>query len=279
MSLRYALYVLRTNPRYMVGIAIVLLVVLGGALAPWITPYDPVEARLDHVLLPPGPDHWMGTDRSGMDIFTRVVWAPRIDLAIAISAVLISVLIGVPLGLLAGYERGFVGTAISRGSDVLQAFPIFVLAMGFMAVTGGNVHNVIWVLGFVNVPVYLKLVRAQVLSLREREFVEAARAIGLGKRDILFRELLPNALAPCFVQLSVNVGLNILLAAGLSFIGAGVPVPAAEWGIMIAIGAEDLITGHWWPSLFPGIAMGVTVMGFALLGEFFGEIADPAKRR
>jgi peptide/nickel transport system permease protein len=161
---------------------------------------------------------------------------------------------------------------------VIQAFPVFVLAMSIMAITGANVTNVIWVLGFISIPVYLKLVRGQVLSLREREFIEAARCIGSRPRDILFRELLPNAVPPCFVQLSVNIGWNVLLTAGLSFIGAGVRVPKAEWGSMIGIGAEGLITGYWWSSLLPGLVMGLTVLGFALLGDFVGEVLDPAKR-
>ncbi len=275
----YALQVLHTTPRYGVGVAILVVVVLAAVLAPWLGHYDPVEARLSDTLEPPTWRHWFGTDRSGMDVFTRVLWAPRIDLGIAIAAVALSVGIGVPAGLVAGYYRGVLASGLSRLSDVVQAFPVFVLAMAFMAVTGANVRNVVWVLGFISVPVYLKLVRSEVLSLREREFVEAARSIGTGNASILFRELLPNAVAPCVVQLSVNVGWNILLTAGLSFIGAGVPVPEPEWGIMVAIGAEDLVTGHWWPSVFPGVAMGLTVLGFALVGEFLGQVIDPLKRR
>ena len=276
---KYAWWLLRTTPRFVLGVSVLLLVILGATLAPWLGHYDPVEARLSDTLEPPTSRHWFGTDRSGMDVFTRVLWAPRIDLGIAIGAVVLSVGVGVPAGLVAGYKRGLVANALSRLSDVVQAFPVFVLAMAFMAVTGASVRNVVWVLGFISIPVYLKLVRSEVLSLREREFVEAARSIGTTTTGILFRELLPNAVGTCVVQLSVNVGWNILLTAGLSFIGAGVPVPEPEWGIMIAIGAEDLVTGHWWPSVFPGAAMGLTVLGFALVGEFFGQVLDPLKRR
>lgn len=274
----YALYVLGRNPSHVAGLLIVLTIFVLTLFVPWLTPYHPEEARLKDALQPPSATHWFGTDRSGMDILTRVLYAPRIDLGIGISAVIISVVLGVPLGLIAGYSRGLLGEVVSRISDVIQAFPVFVLAMSIMAITGANVTNVIWVLGFISIPVYLKLVRAQVLSLREREFIEAARCIGSKNSDILFRELLPNAVAPCFVQLSVNIGWNVLLTAGLSFIGAGVRVPKAEWGAMIGVGAEDLITGYWWSSLFPGLVMGLTVLGFGLLGEFLGEVLDPAKR-
>jgi peptide/nickel transport system permease protein len=275
----YASWLLWRTPRYSFGLAILLFVLLSSTLAPWLSHYNPVEAQLSDALEPPSLNHWFGTDRSGMDVFTRVLWAPRIDLTIAISAVILSVGLGVPAGLVAGYKRGLVASILSRLSDVIQAFPVFVLAMAFMAVTGANVRNVMWVLGLISIPVYLKLVRSEVLSLREREFVEAARSIGTSTTGILFRELLPNSTSPCVVQLSVNIGWNILLTAGLSFIGAGVPVPAPEWGVMIAIGAEDMVTGQWWPSVFPGLAMGLTVLGFALAGEYLGDVLDPLKRR
>jgi peptide/nickel transport system permease protein len=276
--LNYAWWLLRKTPRYSVGVAILLFVLLSSVLGPWFDRYDPVEARLSDALEHPSLHHWFGTDRSGMDVFTRILWAPRIDLGIAISAVLLSVCFGVPLGLVAGYGRGVVASLLSRLSDVIQAFPVFVLAMAFVAVAGANVRNVVWVLGIISIPVYLKLTRSEVLSLREREFIEAARSVGSSTTDILFRELLPNSIHSCVVQLSVNVGWNILLTAGLSFIGAGVPIPQPEWGVMIAIGAEDMITGQWWPSVFPGLAMGLTVLGFALAGEYLGHVLDPLKR-
>jgi peptide/nickel transport system permease protein len=227
----------------------------------------------------------MGTDVSGMDIFSRVIYSGRIDLTIALFGTLFSLLIGSPLGLIAGYFSGtkgvwgWISEGIMRSADVLQAFPVFVLAIGLVAALGQSVRNVIFAIAFVNAPIYLRLLRTQALSLRERRFVEAARVAGNSELRIVFRHILPNAAAPAIVQLSVTMGWAVLLTAGLSFVGAGVEVPTPEWGSMIAVGAQNMITGQWWPALFPGIAIALTVLGFALVGDSLEFMLDPVRRR
>ena len=267
------------------GYVLVVAIILLSLFAPLIAPYDPEQANPDAVLVPPSSSHVMGTDVSGMDVFSRVIYSGRIDLTIAVFGTLVSVLIGLPLGLIAGYFSGtkgvwgWISEGLMRAADVLQAFPVFVLAIALVAALGASVRNVIIAIAFVNAPIYLRLLRTQALSLRERRFVEAARVAGSSELRIVFRHILPNAAAPAIVQLSVNMGWAVLLTAGLSFVGAGVQVPTPEWGSMIAIGAQNMITGQWWPALFPGIAVALTVLGFALVGDSLELMLDPVRRR
>jgi peptide/nickel transport system permease protein len=165
-----------------------------------------------------------------------------------------------------------------RISDLVQSFPVFILAMAAVIVAGNDVTSIIYVIALVNAPIYVRLVRAEILSLRERTFVEAAVALGESGRTVVFRHLLPNAYGPILSNASITVGMSMLLTAGLSFIGAGVRVPTPEWGSMIAIGAPNVVTGEWWPSVFPGIALSLTVFGFALLGDSLAKITDPTRR-
>jgi peptide/nickel transport system permease protein len=279
------LLVLRTHPLYGLGYLLVLTVVIFAIFAPFIAPFDPERADPAVVLVPPGGEHLFGTDVSGMDVFSRVVYSARIDLTIAVLGTLLSLVVGSPLGLIAGYFSGargvwgWVSEGLMRAADVLQAFPVFVLAIALVAALGQSARNVILAIAFVNAPIYLRLLRTQALSLRERRFVEAARVAGNSEMRIVFRHVLPNASAPAIVQLSVNVGWAVLLTAGLSFVGAGVRVPTPEWGSMIAIGAQNMITGQWWPALFPGVAIALTVLGFALVGDSLELMLDPVRRR
>jgi peptide/nickel transport system permease protein len=162
---------------------------------------------------------------------------------------------------------------------VLQAFPVFVFAIAVVAVLGQSLYSVVIAVAFVNTPIYLRLMRSQVLSVRRMRYVEAAYVAGVSDTKILMRHVIPNSLAPVLAQLSVNIGWAILLTAGLSFIGAGVEAPTPEWGSMIAMGYQNIITGHWWPSIFPGLALALTVFGFALIGSSIEILADPARRR
>ena len=220
----------------------------------------------------------MGTDSNGMDVFSRVIASPRTDLTIAILGTLGAIVLGVPLGLIAGYYRGFLSELLMRMSDIVQSFPVFLLGMALVVVTGQEIKNVVYVVATINCPIYVRLVRSQVLFLRERPFIEAARALGGRDRWLIREHILPNSIGPVVANASITIGWAILLTAGLSFIGAGVRVPTPEWGSMIAVGAKNVYTGEWWPSVFPGVALAVTVLGFALLGEALVHVTDPTRR-
>ena len=250
-----------------VAAALILLQLVCIVFADVIAPYSPVEANPLDSLLPPSIEHLFGTDVSGMDIFSRIVHATRIDLVIAVSAVLVAVLLGVPIGLLVGYYRGWLSAITMRLLDFLQSFPVFVLGMALVSVLGQEIYNVALVLALLFLPVFARLVRAEVLSLAERPFVVAARCSGATDLEIIFRHIMPNAVAPAIVQISISIGMTILLTAGLSFIGAGVRMPLPEWGLMVSIGAQQMILGIWWVSLFPGLAIIISVLSFALLGD------------
>lgn len=279
-TLRYFGFYLRQSRGAMLGLLIVGVMLLLVLVAPLVATHDPRQANPKDFLQAPSRDHWFGTDASGLDIYSRVLYAPRIDMVIAVAGVALSVLIGCPLGVFVGYyPSGFLSGLIMRVMDFLQSLPIFIMAMALVAALGQDITNVIYVLTVFNVPVFVRLMRSEALSLREIEYIEAARCAGNSDRRIVFRHLLPNALAPALIQVSVSIGAAILLTAGLSFIGAGVRVPTPEWGLMIAQGAQNMITGQWWIAFFPGIAMSVAVLGFALLGDALRDILDPARRR
>jgi peptide/nickel transport system permease protein len=284
-KLEFFLLVLRQQPVFALGYLLVFVIVVLALFASLIAPYDPETANAAITLQSPSSSHLLGTDISGMDIFSRVIYSARIDLVIAVLGTFFSLAIGLPLGLLAGYFAGTRGAwawlseGIMRVADVLQAFPVFVLAIALVAALGQSARNVIFAIAFVNAPIYLRLLRTQALSLRERRFVDAARVSGSSELRIVFRHILPNAVAPAIIQASVNMGWAVLLTAGLSFVGAGVRVPTPEWGSMIAVGAQNMITGQWWPALFPGIAIALTVLGFALIGDSLELMLDPVRRR
>jgi peptide/nickel transport system permease protein len=273
------------RPRFVVGYVIVFAMIALGTFAPLIAPYSPIEADSTRFLEPPGWDHPFGTDAVGMDIFSRTIYAPRIDLTIAVAGTLISAVLGSLIGALAGYHgtgrglRSWLSYAVMRAADVIQAFPVFVLAIALVASLGQSPKTVIIAIAFVNAPIYLRLMRSQVLSIRGMRFVEAASVAGLSNTYIILRHVIPNSMGPVLAQLSVNIGWAVLLTAGLSFIGAGVRAPTPEWGSMIAMGFQSVVTGQWWPSLFPGLALALAVFGFALVGASVEVLADPVKRR
>jgi peptide/nickel transport system permease protein len=276
--------ILRQRKLFALGYFLIGAIVVLAVFAPLIAPYDPETANVEVTLAAPSGSHWLGTDISGMDIVSRLIFSGRIDLVIAILGTLFSVVLGGPLGLIAGYFSGsrglwgWISEAMMRVADVLQAFPVFVLAIALVAALGQSARNVIIAIAFVNAPIYLRLLRTQALSLRERRFVDAARVAGNRELRIVFRHILPNAVAPAIIQASVNMGWAVLLTAGLSFVGAGVRVPTPEWGSMIAVGAQNMITGQWWPAVFPGLAIAVTVLGFALIGDSLELMLDPVRR-
>lgn len=271
-------YLVRTRPIVLFGAAIVGVALLLAAIGPLIAPFDPRTALPGQQLKPPSLIHLLGTDDNGMDVFSRVIASPRTDLTIAVLGTLGAIAAGVLLGLIAGYYRGFISELVMRLSDIVQSFPVFILGMALVVMTGHDIRNVIYVVAVVNCPIYVRLIRGEVLFLRERPFIEAARAVGGRDRWIIRRHILPNATGPVIANASVTIGWAILLTAGLSFIGAGVRAPIPEWGSMISVGAKNVYTGEWWPSVFPGIALAITVFGFAVLGEALIALTDRTRR-
>lgn len=284
-KLKFLGRVLLVRPRFALGYAIVLVVTLAAIFAPWITPYSPVEADSMNFLQPPSWLHPFGTDAVGMDIFSRAIYAPRIDLTIAVLGTLISAVVGTSIGALVGFHssgrgpRVWLSFAVMRAADVLQAFPVFVFAIALVASLGQSIQTVVLAIAFVNAPIYLRLMRSQVLSIRSMRYVEAAQVAGLSNMRTIIRHIVPNAIGPVLAQLSVNVGWGILLTSALSFVGAGVRAPTPEWGSMIAMGFQNVVTGQWWPSVFPGVILAITVFAFSLIGSSIEVLADPVKRR
>jgi peptide/nickel transport system permease protein len=248
-------------------VLILILLALGGILAPWIAPYDPVTPSPADKLLPPSALHWFGTDSYGMDILSRILYATRTDLSVAVLSVLLGVLVGAPLGALAGFVRGPVDGVLMRVTEVMQAFPQILFAMAVFAALGNNLLNLVFVLAFLNVPVYLKMVRSVTLPLQDADFVLAARCAGHSDLSLVVRHILPNALVPVFSQFSLSCAFAVQMVAGLSFIGLGVRVPNPEWGSMISLGASWIIFGVWWPAVFPGLATLLAALSLNELGQ------------
>ena len=252
-----------------------VLIALGGSA---IAPYDPLTSNSAIALQSPSPSHWFGTDQLGRDIFSRVLVATRLDLGIAVLAVALSFVGGSILGTWAGYWGGWVDRIISRLIDTLMAFPLFVLAMGLVAALGNTVTNIIYATAIINLPLYTRVVRSEIMVKRNAGFVEAARLTGNPDWRIMARHLFPNVLPVMMVHISLNMGWAILNAAGLSFIGLGVQPPTAEWGIMVAEGATYIVSGEWWLALFPGAVLMVVVFCFNLLGDGLRDLIDPRSR-
>lgn len=246
--------------------------VLVAVLAPVLAPYDPVRSDLPNQLLSPSWQHWFGTDIFGMDIYSRVLWATRTDFTIALIGVLLAVVVGVPLGALSGYLGGFTDDALSRFSEMIQAIPLFLFALMVFAALGNSSRVLVGVVALVNAPIFLKLTRSVVLPLRGADFIAAARCAGLSPIQVVIRHILPNALAPVSSQFSISCAYAIQITAGLSFLGFGVPIPYPEWGSMIQEGASRIIYGEWWPSVFPGLAVLIAVLGFGGVGRQIHKI-------
>ncbi len=278
---RYLIGQMMKNRNLIVGLSIIFPLVIMTLFAPLLATHDPQATNPGAYLVPPGEAHLLGTDSLGLDVFSRLLYAPRIDLTIAFLATALGLLSGVPLGLYVGYFAGVKGihnavsSIIMRIMDVIQAFPVFVLGLALVSATGQNISNVIYVLAFLWVPIYTRLIRAEVLSVREHLYIEQARAVGNTTSKIIFKHILPNVISPAITQTSVIVAASILLTAGLSFVGAGVRMPTPEWGLMISVGAKNMITGHWWPSFFPGLFLCLTIYGLSVLGEGLATVLDP----
>ena len=267
-----------------VFVAFVLVLIIA-ALGPFVAPYPPTFADPLQRLVFPNGAHPFGTDENGIDVLSRLIAAPRTDVLIAVIATTLSVAVGAPLGVIAGYFEGadrrrmrWMSEGMLRLLDVIQAFPVFILAMVLVAIRGTGPVNVVFAVAFVNFPVFLRLVRSEILSLREHLYAEAALALGNSEIGVAFKHLLPNAWPTVLVQVSVTIGFAVLLTAGLSFVGAGVSPPTPELGSMIASGAKFMITGQWWVAMFPGILLGLIVFTFAVMGDIAGKLMEPGQR-
>lgn len=277
-ALSHVLYVLRENPVTAASFGMFAFFVLSAVIGPYVVPYDPLATDSSIVLQAPSFAHPFGTDNLGRDVFSRVIVATRLDLIISVLAVALSFVIGSVLGAIAGYRGGWIDTVLNRLLDTIMAFPLFVLAMGIVAALGNSVTNIIIATAIINIPFYARLVRAEVNIRREAGFTLAAKLAGNSDARVLAFHIFPNALPPMMVQVSLNLGWAILNAAGLSFIGLGVKPPTPEWGIMVAEGANYIVSGEWWMALFPGLWLMLAVFTFNLMGDGLRDIVDPRRR-
>jgi peptide/nickel transport system permease protein len=263
----------------LVGLALIVVFYVLAILAPLIAPYDPIaqENVVQTSYLGPSAQHWLGTDRFGRDVLTRILYGARISLAIGFIATAISVTLGTMLGAIAGYFGGKVDAAIMRFTDLVLAFPRLVLLIMIVALFSPSIAIIITVLGLTQWPNTTRIVRGDVLSLREREFIQAARALGLGRWRIIMQHLIPNVLAPVIVTATLGIGNTIVLEAGLSFLGLGIQAPTPSWGNMVAEGRDNLL-GAWWVATFPGLTIVTTVLAFNLVGDGLRDALDPRLR-
>ncbi|MBW1962938.1 MAG: ABC transporter permease [Deltaproteobacteria bacterium] len=276
--LHFSFYLMKRNRLSLFGAVFIGLFVMLGILGPMITVYDPVKPDIRSISLPPSTKHWMGTNALGMDVFTRIVHAARIDLSIAVFAVLGATITGTIYGMFSAYYGRWLDEVMMRVLDSIQAFPTIILAIAIAAVLGPSTRNVIIVLVIVNSPIYARLVRSLALSVKKAQYVDAARAVGNGNLTIIFKHILPNCMGPVYVTGSINIGWSVLMAASLSFIGLGVQSPTPEWGLMINEGARYMVLGEWWMALFPGLFIFLFVLSASLLGDGLQDVFDPKRR-
>jgi len=256
------------------SLAVILVLVAVAAFAPILSPYDPLEENYERTLESPSADHPAGTDFTGRDLLSRIIFGGRTSLAVGILSVALGVAIGVPVGAVGGYYGGWIDEVLMRSADVVISFPALVIALAIIGVLGSSILNLIAVIGIVFSPQYARLIHGEVLSVKEEEYVEAARGTGLGHLGVLRRHVLPNAITPVIVQATFHIALAIIIEASLSFLGLGVQPPRPTWGVMIADGRRYL-PDEWWISTFPGVAIMVTVLAFNMLGDGLREVFDP----
>ena len=264
----------RENKLAVISFGVIILFVLAAVFAPLLTPYTYDEMDLANRLAPPSAAHLLGTDEGGRDVFTRLLYGARVSLLIGIVPTLLSMMIGAALGILAGFSGGKTDTVIMRIADVMLAFPSILLAMVLMYMLGDGLINVFLTLSIVNWASVARVVRAETLRLKELEYVEAARVIGVSKNKILLRHILPNCIPTLIVLFTLNVPSSILTESSLSFLGLGVQPPAASWGLMVNQGRQYLYTAPWL-SFAPCIAIMLTVLAFNFLGDGLRDVMDP----
>ena len=265
---------LKHNRLALSGLVIITILVVIALLAPKIVPYEPTSQNIMERLQKPSTKHLLGTDELGRDVLSRIIYGARISLAVGFIAVGISVIIGVFLGALAGFYGRWIDSLIMRFVDIMFCFPSFFLILMIIAVLGPNIYNVMIIIGITSWPGIARLVRGEILSVKEREYVYAAKAIGASDLRIIFRHILPNALGPVLVTATLGIADAILIESGLSFLGLGVQPPMPSWGNILTSG-KDYIESAWWLTLFPGLAILITILSYNLVGEGLREVIDP----
>ena len=274
-----AWYFVRRNPRMLIGGTIVLAWLFVAAFAPFVAPYDPIKVSVTDSLIPPGPGHWFGTDDLGRDVLSRVIWGSRVSLSVGVISVSIGLIFGTSLGLAAGYLGGTFDLLIMRFIDALLAFPALILAIAITSALGPQIQNAMIAIGIVAIPAYARLTRGQVLAIRAREFVVAARTIGAPPLRIVLRHIFPNVMNALIVQATLSTAFAILAEAALSFLGLGPQPPYPSWGQDINYSERYLPNLKWWMSVGPGIAIFTAVFAFNFLGDALRDALDPRLRR
>jgi peptide/nickel transport system permease protein len=263
------------KPLAVAGLTIVSMLVLMAVFADFLAPHDPTRPDFAAILQPPSATYWLGTDEIGRDVLSRLIYGARASLQAGLIAVLLAAGIGVPIGLLSGYFRGFLDDfVIMRITDAMMAFPVIVLALALTAIVGASLTTAMVAIGIVYAPIFIRLARAQTLSVRETEYVEAARALGNNHFAIMGRHILPNIVSPIVIQMSVSMATAILVETALSFLGLGVQPPTPSWGSMLRLGVGYLEQAPW-VSFWPGFAIFITVLGINLLGDALRDLLDP----
>lgn len=264
----------KRNRLALVGLAIVFIMMIVSLAAPLIAPYDPVSIDVRNVFSPPSRSHPFGTDELGRDVLSRMIWGSRVSLQVGFLAVSIAIMIGTILGSLAGYYGGRLDSVIMRFVDIMLAFPTLFLILAVITIVEPSIYNIMIIIGLTGWMDVARLVRAEFLTLKERDFVYAAKALGASNLRIIFSHILPNALSPVFVAATFGIAGAILIESGLSFLGLGVQPPNPSWGNIITSG-KDNIEVAWWLSLFPGLAILITVLSYNLVGEGLRDSIDP----
>lgn len=267
-------FFLSSNVLFVFGALIFSLIIVLAIFAPYLAPYDPVKINFSEKLVAPGLAHLMGTDELGRDILSRVIYGARTSLVIGFTVLILSISIGVPIGLVSGYFGGRIDTILMRVSDVFLAFPPLLLPIAITAALGAGLFNAMMALAISWFPWYARIMRSSVLAIRKELYIDAARAMGVGHGRIMLRHALPNASTPVIVQASMDFGYTILAAASLSFIGIGARPPTIEWGLMVALSRSKFLD-FWWTAAFPGFAIFVTVLAVNLLGDGIRDLLDP----
>ncbi|MFN2341275.1 MAG: nickel transporter permease [Halanaerobium sp.] len=265
---------LKRNKLAIAGTIFIIALFIVAAFAPLIAPYGPFKTDFFKTLEGPSAEHWLGTDDLGRDVLSRLLYGARISITIGFISVAIGLVVGVPIGAISGYYGGKIDMFVQRLVDIMMAFPGMLLAIIIVAVMGVGLVNAMIAVGIVSIPTYIRLVRGSVLSIKNREFVQAAKAIGVRESVIIFKHILPHCLAPIIVQSSLQIGVAILWAAGLGFLGLGAQAPTPEWGAMLSQGRGYIRTAHH-VTTYPGIAIMLSVLGFNLLGDGLRDALDP----